>query len=111
VENRLINYVGFYDKKQEIKKEKLMKDYFHPKVNILSKSSPFADTLSKFKNVKIYPDGKIPKTKPEKWVIRKKRLIRNKIKKNRRKNSEELAPININDLKNQIKKNQNTNGN
>jgi hypothetical protein len=110
VEDRLISYIGFYDKKQESQKEKLMEDYFYPNINNLSKSSPFADTGSRFKDVKVYPNGKIPKTRPEKWVKRKKKVIRSKIKKNKRKNSDDLSPINIADLKKQIQENKHKEG-
>ena len=109
VENRLIDYIELYDKKQKSNKDKLMENYFHPNINNLSKSSAFAETGSKFKDFKVYPDGKVPDTRPERWVVRKKKRIRAQIKKNKPERS--LNPINISDLKKQVQDQKNAIGN
>ena len=77
-----------------------MENYFHPDINKFSKSARFLDTQSKYKDFKIYQDGKILKTRPEKWVKRKKKLIKNKLKKNKN-----LEAINIQYLKKKVKNN------
>ena len=109
MENRLIDYIELYDKKQKSNKDKLMEHYFHPNINNLSKSSAFAETGSKFKDFRVYPDGKVPETRPERWVVRKKKRIRAQIKKSKQEGS--LNPINISDLKKQIQDQKTTIGN
>lgn len=81
-----------------------MANLFYPDVNQLSKSSEFADVSSKFREEGRYPDGKIPVTKPEKWVRRKKKLVKNKMRKQKKKRPKSLSPINIDELKKRVKK-------
>lgn len=98
------NYIEVYGEKKKKKEEVLMASLFYPEINKLSKSNEFRNVGPKYREEEMYPDGKIPETKPEKWVRRKKKLVRNKMKAKKKKKSRSLSPINIDELKKRVKK-------